>query len=198
MLVGVGGSGKSSLTRFATFMGGFKIFSIELTRGYGTNEFREDLKKLYRTAGIDGEPVVFLFSDTQIVTESFLEDINNMLNSGEVPGMFAQDEKDRLVNDIRDWVGSQGGNTSKDGCYAAFVNRVRDNLHIVLTMSPVGEAFRARCRLFPSLINCCTIDWFSAWPEDALLSVSQKFLAGTDLGGEETKNALAQMCVTVR
>ncbi len=40
--------------------------------------------------GIDGEPVVFLFSDTQIVQEGFLEDINNMLNSGEVPGMFAQ------------------------------------------------------------------------------------------------------------
>jgi dynein heavy chain, axonemal len=92
----------------------------------------------------------------------------------------------------------QGGNTSKDGCYAAFINRVRDNLHIVLTMSPVGEAFRARCRQFPSLINCCTIDWFSAWPEDALLSVSQKFLAGTDLGTEEVKNALAQMCVMVR
>ena len=65
-------------------MGGFKIFSIELTRGYGSNEFREDLKKLYRKTGIDGEPVVFLFADTQIVTESFLEDINNMLNSGEV------------------------------------------------------------------------------------------------------------------
>ena len=27
-------------------------------------------------------------------------------------------------------------------------------------MSPVGDAFRSRCRMFPSLVNCCTIDWF--------------------------------------
>ncbi len=76
-----------------------------------------------------------------------------------------QDEKDRIVNDIREWVTATGGNPTKDGCYAAFVNRVRDNLHLVLAMSPVGEAFRSRCRQFPSLINCTTIDWFSAWPE---------------------------------
>ncbi|KAG1679671.1 hypothetical protein FOA52_006190 [Chlamydomonas sp. UWO 241] len=197
MLVGVGGSGKSSLTRFATHMGGFKIFSIELTRGYGSNEFREDLKKLYHTAGITGEPVVFLFSDTQIVNEGFLEDINNMLNSGEVPGMFAQDDKDRVASDIREWVLAQGGSPTKEACYAAFIGRVRDNLHIVLTMSPVGEAFRARCRQFPSLINCCTIDWYSEWPEDALLSVARKFLAGTDLGGDAACESIANMCVTI-
>eukprot|EP00955_Chlamydomonas_euryale_P025563 269767-Chlamydomonas_euryale.AAC.1 len=66
MLVGVGGSGKSSLTRFAAHMGGFETFRVELTRGYGPNEFREDLKKLYYTAGVEGKPVVFLFSDTQV------------------------------------------------------------------------------------------------------------------------------------
>jgi len=197
MLVGVGGSGKSSLTRFASFIGGFKCVSIELSRGYGSTEFREDLKKMYRAAGIDGEQIVFLFADTQIVTESFLEDINNMLNSGEVPGMLAPDDKDRFVNDIREWVIKTGGNASKDGCYAAFVNRVRDNLHIVLAMSPVGDAFRARCRQFPSLINCCTIDWYTQWPSDALLSVSRKFLATTDLGSDAVKAALAQMCVTI-
>ena len=92
---------------------------------------------------------------------------------------------------------AQGGNASKDGCWSAFVNRVRDNLHLVLAMSPVGEAFRARCRQFPSLINCTTIDWFSQWPHEALLSVSQKFLANTDLGGDAVRDALAHMCVTV-
>lgn len=41
-----------------------------------------------------------------------------------------------------------------------FISRVRQKLHVVLCMSPVGEAFRSRCRMFPSLVNCCTIDWF--------------------------------------
>jgi dynein heavy chain len=82
MLVGVGGSGKQSLTRFAAHIAGCKVFQIELSRNYGPAEFRADLVKLYRTAGVDNEPVVFLFSDTQILQESFLEDINNMLNSG--------------------------------------------------------------------------------------------------------------------
>ena len=49
-----------------------------------------------------------------------------------------------------------------------FVNRCRENLHIILAFSPIGDAFRNRMRKFPSLINCCTIDWFMAWPDDAL------------------------------
>ena len=52
--------------------------------------------------------------------------------------------------------------------YNKFVERIRRNLHVVLAFSPIGDAFRNRLRMFPSLINCCTIDWFqvcwkSAW-----------------------------------
>lgn len=84
MLVGVGGSGKQSLTRLAAHISGCKVFQIELNRSYGAAEFRADLVKLYRTTGISNESVVFLFSDTQIQQEGFLEDINNILNSGEL------------------------------------------------------------------------------------------------------------------
>ncbi|KAK3247052.1 hypothetical protein CYMTET_43439 [Cymbomonas tetramitiformis] len=197
MLVGVGGSGKQSSTRFAAYMAGMKCFSIELTRGYGSNEFREDLKNLYKTGGIDGEPVVFLFTDTQIVNEGFVEDINNLLNSGEVPGLFPDDEKNRLMADLRPYIQSLGLPETKDVMWRTFINRVRDNLHIVLCMSPVGEAFRARCRQFPSLINCCTIDWFNEWPEAALQSVAKHFLAGVDLGDDDVKQSVCDMCVTI-
>ena len=54
-----------------------------------------------------------------------------------------------------------------------FWNFVKKNLSI---SSPLGEIFRARLRMFPALVNCCTIDWFSPWPADALKSVALKFL----------------------
>lgn len=64
-------------------------------------------------------------------------------------------------------------------------------------MSPVGDAFRARCRRFPSLINCCTIDWFTEWPAAALLSVSHKFLQPVQLGNNSVKDAVADMCCDI-
>ena len=62
------------------------IFTCNITICCLQTEWREDLKKFTRLAGGDGVPCVFLFSDSQIKQESFVEDINNLLNSGEVSG----------------------------------------------------------------------------------------------------------------
>lgn len=71
-----------------------------------------------------------------------------------------------------------------------FIQRCRDQLHIVLAMSPIGDAFRSRLRKFPSLVNCCTIDWFQSWPEDALEAVAQKFLEDTDMTDDERRSCI--------
>lgn len=88
--------------------------------------------------------------------------------------MFCQDERDRILVETRPWAKARGFATTDDGAYAAFAARARDHLHIVLMLSPIGDAIRARCWQFPSFVNCCTIDWYLTWPQEALLSVSKR------------------------
>ncbi|XP_076452214.1 dynein axonemal heavy chain 10-like [Babylonia areolata] len=177
LLVGVGGSGKQSLSKLAAYTAGCEVFSISLSRGYNENSFRDDLKTLYNKLGMDNKKMVFLFTDQHVAEEGFLELINNMLTSGMVPALFADDEKEAIIGQVR-------GDAQKAGCIAKesiwqfFISKCASNLHIVLAMSPVGEVLRTRCRNFPGLVNNASIDWFFPWPEQALFAVASVLIAG--------------------
>ncbi|KAL1139308.1 hypothetical protein AAG570_006294 [Ranatra chinensis] len=147
-----GGGGRQSLSRVAAWLCTYNTFQIQLTRNYHINEFKEDLKSLYYAT-----------------EETFLEIINNVLSTGEIK------------NVLFDVVKKHGIIPTAESVYAFLIDRVRGNLHIIICMSPVGDAFRVRLRQYPSLINCTTIDWFLEWPKEALLEVAQKYLQTVDM-----------------
>eukprot|EP00976_Prorocentrum_cordatum_P098524 1191438-Prorocentrum_minimum.AAC.1 len=101
MLVGVGGSGKQSLCRLASFICGYEIFQISVTSSYGVNEFKENLLALYVKAGIKTTPVTFMMTDGQIVQERFLVYINDYLSCGFIPDLMTPEDKDNMCNGVR-------------------------------------------------------------------------------------------------
>ncbi|KAF4711294.1 hypothetical protein FOZ63_000413, partial [Perkinsus olseni] len=178
LLVGVGGSGRHCQTRLASYIAEYKCFQIEINKNYNHQKFREDIKAVYELAGVKSQNVAFLFSDTEICEESFLEDVSNILSSGEVPNLYAADELNQVRTALEKPAKEAGIAFGPEAIYDFFLSRIRENLHVVFCASPIGDSFRNYCRMYPSLVNCSTIDWFLPWPNEALTEVAMKFLSG--------------------
>jgi len=183
LLVGFGGSGKQSLTRLATYLATYQMFQINLKRNYKEEDFREELRTLYKEV-LKKKPKTFMFTDAHVVDEGFLELINNILTIGMVPALFPEEDKDGLKSQVDEEIRKKKLPDSREFAWEYFVNKARDAIHIVLCMSPAGDTLRVRCRNFPGLITNTTIDWFFPWPKDALMDVANVKMAEVDLTPE--------------
>eukprot|EP01107_Rhizomastix_libera_P003543 TRINITY_DN1618_c0_g1_i1.p1 TRINITY_DN1618_c0_g1~~TRINITY_DN1618_c0_g1_i1.p1 ORF type:complete len:3854 (-),score=1122.51 TRINITY_DN1618_c0_g1_i1:31-10566(-) len=194
LLVGLGGSGRQSLTKLAAFVAGCKYFTVDVRKGFREADLREKLKELYNMTSVEEKATVFMFSDTQILRRGFMEDISNMLSSGEIPNMYTPEELTSIRDAMKSSIESQTGKPPRldpEQLYRLFIERARNNMHLVLVMSPVGK-FREYCRMFPAIVNCTTIDWFSEWPSEALKEVAEKYLSPLELG--ELSQPIATVC----
>jgi dynein heavy chain len=179
LLVGVGGSGKQSLTRLASYCAGCTTFQISITKSYNLNSLLDDIRILYKACGQKGERITFLFTEAEIKDESFMEVVNAILTTGEVPNLIPKDELMVMASELRPLAMKQIPNfvDSPDNMVKFFIDRVRSNLHVVLCMSPVSAKFPERARKFPGMTAGCTIDWYLAWPAEALVAVSQGYIS---------------------
>jgi dynein heavy chain len=94
--------------------------------------------------------------------------------------LLPKEEKDIIIADMRGLFQKQYPHIEEPNVldlFNYFIDKVRNNLHIVLCFSPAGTKFRERFRKFPALFNATSINWFLPWPEEALLSVASQFVS---------------------
>uniref|UniRef100_H2YYB5 AAA+ ATPase domain-containing protein n=1 Tax=Ciona savignyi TaxID=51511 RepID=H2YYB5_CIOSA len=198
LLVGVGGSGKQSLSRLAAFISNLDVFQITLRKGYGIADLKIDLGALFVKAGVKNVGVLFLLTDAQVSDERFLVLVNDMLSTGEISDLFPDDEIEGIINGVRNEVKGMGGWLIQGRlAWRFFIDRITVHvLHsiqqVALCFSPVGSTLRVRARKFPGVVNCTAIDWFHEWPQDALESVSLRFLSDIENVEETERESISK------
>lgn len=195
-MVGVGGSGKQSLSKLASYIMNFTTVNITISSTYGLGDLKTDIQNYYTKAAIKDEGLLWLFTEGQITNERFLVYINDLLASGEIADLYTSDEKDQIINNVRGKVKNDGIPDTRENCWQWFIDKTKKNLHMSLCFSPVGESFRQRARKFPALVNNTVIDWFQPWPYEALMSVADSFLKETDMGDAAIHHAVVKFMPT--
>lgn len=88
LLMGVGGSGRQSCTKLSNYVMGYKLYTIEITKDYKLDKnWRDDVKNCLLQSGSKRIQTTFLIVDTQLIGDKMLEDINNILNTADVPNI---------------------------------------------------------------------------------------------------------------
>jgi dynein heavy chain 1 len=131
-----------------------------------------------KRSGFKGEKICFIFDESNVLGPAFLEKMNALLASGEIPGLFEGDEYISLINTAKEFMNKEGkgveqGDTEEE-IYKNFIKGVQRNLHVVFTMNPLSPDFSNRAASSPALYNRCVIDWFGDWSREGLYQVANK------------------------
>ncbi|XP_077934784.1 dynein axonemal heavy chain 14 [Halichoerus grypus] len=199
LLIGTDGCGKETCAALACYLTECRLYRVPTSHNYAYIEFKEDFKRGFIQAGLEGNPTALIVASLNPKQESFLEDLNNILNLRNILDLFENEELDSIALRMRSFAEQSGSIDNRQSLLAFFQKRIHKNLHIFMTMSPEGPTFRQHCRAYPSMITTCTIDWYEKWPEEALLAVANSFLREkVDLKNRENlKEKLAPMCVQI-
>lgn len=138
-----------------------------------------------KRAGCKQEKICFIFDESNVLSTAFLERMNALLASGEVPGLFDGEDYMALIHQCKEAALRDGKIIdTEEELYKHFIFNVQRNLHVVFTMNPANPDFSNRTASSPALFNRCVIDWFGDWSDDGLLQVSKSFTEGIDIAAD--------------
>ncbi|KAG8452968.1 hypothetical protein GDO86_004684 [Hymenochirus boettgeri] len=168
LLAGRSGVGRRTVTSLISHMHNAVLFTPKISRGYELKQFKNDLKQVMQLAGIEGQQVVLLLEDYQFVHPAFLEMVNSLLSSGEVPGLYTVEELDPLLSPLKNQA-SEDGFTGPVLSY--FTSRILQNLHVVLIMDCTNANFTINCESNPAFYKKCSVQWMDSWSDKSMKKI---------------------------
>eukprot|EP00051_Salpingoeca_urceolata_P021875 m.349048 g.349048 ORF g.349048 m.349048 type:complete len:4259 (-) comp19881_c0_seq4:199-12975(-) len=187
LLAGLAGAQRRNMVSLVAFLHDMEVVTPKITRSYTRKAFKQDIKAVMQKTGIEGEHVVLLLEDYQLLDVSFTEMINSLLSTGEVPGLFRPEELEPLLGPLKEVAIDKGWRGS---LFDLFVSRVHARLHLALVLDCSRQDFGFVCESNPAFYKSTTLLWLDRWRKLSMHQVPRLLL------GESTVDQLGDLDVT--
>ena len=196
LLCGRGGVGRHLTLKLVAYYHQIEIVSPRIGRGFGIKQFKQILKSVLLKCGIEDKELIFSIDDYQILDPVFLEMINSILSSGEIPGLFKREELDPLFSSIRDEAVDAGYSGRLE---SFFYKRVKRNLHIALILDISSPQFNLFCDSNPALYSYCSVVVMESWSDETLCMLPRHYFKSlsSELQDSISQEILSEWCVNI-
>ena len=168
ILLGRSGAGRHLALKLAAFHHKIEVFTPHIGRGYGIKRFKQDLKTILQTCGVENREMIFLLENYQLFHPSFLDMINSLLSSGEVPGLFRREEMAQILTSISEDASENGYG---DNLEKYFYSRTKLNLHITLILDISSPQINSIFDNHPALNSICTTIIMDSWSLNTIQTI---------------------------
>uniref|UniRef100_A0A914XX81 Cytoplasmic dynein 2 heavy chain 1 n=1 Tax=Panagrolaimus superbus TaxID=310955 RepID=A0A914XX81_9BILA len=207
LLAGKGGMGRRAAVSLVAHMHQIKIFYPKVSSSYGIKNFSNDLKQVMQWAAVDGEQVVLIIEDFQLLQETFIQYLNSILSAGHVPGLFLPQEFDQFSASLRNSALQDNFDGGLQDYFAyskildilrshfnISISEVKQNLHLALIMDIGKPEFSTILSANPSLYKHCSLVWKDQWQRETLGQITEMTFAKQNI---EAKSDLIEAVISL-
>lgn len=177
VLIGHAGSGRRTVAQLAAFIAGMALQEIAVTKDTTLKSWRDETGRLILQAGIMSREVTMHFSDRQSLEGAMWEDVCMLLLTGETTSPCSDKDFNEIQKMFSEECEKQGKAPTRINILRMFHQRVREHVHVLITLSPQRADFLHTLRTYPAILKCSTLLQLTEWPKEAYLNLIEWQLA---------------------
>lgn len=188
ILLGSAGSGRRTLCRLAAHICSMQLFEVNLKDSQSGVQWKDLLKNLIHTSGVQGRPSCLLLADIARPADTMLDDVNQLMSTGHLPGLFTSEDIDTIIQSIKPAAKTSGiywSDTDRTGSaehvlYQYFIDRCRSNIHILLVLESQEQSMQSKITKFPKMFHLASVNHMDDWSADAKTEVAKSILVSSE------------------
>ena len=187
LLAGRSGIGRKNAVGIVSAFQKAKVVNLKMGKNYSIKNFKNELKSFMQIAGVENEEVYFIMEDHNMIDLNFLDMINSLLSSGEVPGLYTPEEMEPILSQLK----QSAMNSGFSGDISSYFSKnVKKNLHIILIMDCAQEDFSTICKSNPAFFKECSVQWMENFSPETYLSLPQQVIQSLQEGNEKLESSM--------